>query len=159
MGIWAEFYQTLAKNDRQGCQNCIPGVERKVFETLSCEKSLLLLVWILLEKTAKFPQINVVRVVATAVYLSKKTVRRKTSLFFGKYNFFKQFWFVSQFFWIFGKQKIRSSSKLQSTCPKKQLEEKSFSWNVFFWIYFGFLSKKESDCCKKRYGKMVKTAI
>ena len=90
-GVWAEIYQNLAEDDLQGCQNCIPGVDRNFFETLFCEKSLPLSVWILLEKTATFPQINVVRVVATAFYLSEKHKKHSTTknkfIFQKKHNF------------------------------------------------------------------------
>ena len=110
------------------------------YETFFAKKSLPLLVWILLEKTAKFPQINFVRVVATAFYLSKNkknTVRRKTSLFFRKNTIFKHLWVVSQLdFWP---TKIREHSlELHHfSCPKKQLEEESLIWKAFLdvlWI-------------------------
>ena len=130
------------------------------YENFFCKKSLPPLVWILPEKTAKFPPINVVRVVATAFYLSKNTVRRETSLFFGKNTFLKQFWVVSQFVWIFGKQKFGSILRIAFYVSQKTTGRRKFDFESNFWLYFcNSEQKKGSDCCIKRYGKVVKTAI
>ena len=138
LGIWAEFYQTLAKNDRQDCQNCIPGVERKVFETLSCEKSLLLLVWILLEKIAKFPQINVKK--------QKKHSTTKNKFVFQKKHNFQTILSCEPVLLDFWPTKFREHSRncIIFPVPKSNWREK-VGFEKFFWFYFGFLSKTESD--------------
>ena len=128
-GIWAEFHQTLARDDRQDCQNCIPGVDRNFLWNLSCEKSLPLLVWILLKKTAKFPQINVVRVVATAFYLSrnKKTQYEEKQVCFSEKTQFSnnfELW-ASSFGFLANKNSGAFSELHHFSCPKKQLEEES----------------------------------
>ena len=116
------------------------------YETLFCEKSLPFLVWILLEKIAKFPQINVVSVVATAFYLlenKKNTVRRKTSLFFRKNTIFKQFWVVSQFFWISGQQKFGIILGIASFfVSQKATGGRKFYLESFFGCTLDFWAKK-----------------
>ena len=145
--IWAEFYQILAKDDRQGCQSWIQGVDSNFFETLFREKSLLLLVWILLEKTAKFPQINVVRVVAAAFYLSKNKKTQydeKQVCFSEKTQFSNIFELWASSFGFLAKIIREHSPNCILRVPKSNWREK-VGFEKFVWFYFGFLSKNESD--------------
>ena len=157
-GIWAEFYQNLARDDRHVCQNCIPGVDREFFWNLFLRKMSPFLVWILLEKFAKFPQINVVRVVATAFYLSKNKKTQydeKQVCFSEKTQFSNNFGLWASSFGFLANKNTGAFSELHSTCPKKKLEEESLIWKSFsdlLWISeqkrIRLLYKKIRQGCK-----------
>ena len=141
-GIWGDFYQTLAKDDRQDCQNCIPCVDRNFLRNTFLRKNPHLLQWTLSEKSAKFRQKTVVKVVATAFYLSTINRTPKNMFFFKKIQFLNNFELWASSFGFFAKKVLWTFSKLHSTCPTIQLEEECLFFEKFFLDLFGFLSKK-----------------
>ena len=145
-GIWAEFYQTLARDDRQDCQNCIPGVDRNFLWNL------------FLRKKSPFFSVDFAwencnasadkcrqgcRNCILIVKKQKAPYDENQVCFSEKNTIFKQFWVVSQFIWIFGKKKSGAFSELHSTCPKKQLEGESSIWKNVFRFTLDFWAKKD----------------
>ena len=158
-GIWGDFYQILAKDDRHDCQNCIPCVDRNFLRNTFLRKNPHLLVWTLSEKSAKCRQKTVVKVVATAFYLSTKNRTTKNMFFFQENTIFKKLWVVSQFFWFFRKEFCEHSPNCILRVPLYNWRKNVCFLKSFFWIFLDSWVKKESDCCREWYGKFVKTAI
>ena len=122
IGLWQETIGRIVKTAFQVSTGTF-------YETFPAKKSLPLLVWILLKKTAKFPQINVVRVVATAFYLSrnKKTQYEEKQVCFSEKTQFSnnfELW-ASSFGFLANKNSGAFSELHHFSCPKKQLEEES----------------------------------
>ena len=137
-GIWAEFHQTLAKDDRQDCQNCIPGVDRNFLWNLFLRKKSPSFRMDFAWENCKVSVDKCRQSCRNCLLLVKKqknTVRRKTSLFFRKNAIFKQFRVVSQFFWIFGQQNFGSILRIASFfVSEKATGGRKFDLGSFFYL-------------------------
>ena len=141
-GFWAEFYQTLAKDGRQDCQNCIPGVDRNFLWNLFLRKKSPSFRVVLLEKTAKFFADKCRQSCRNCNLLVKKQKKHSTTK--NKFVFQKKTQFSNNFeLWasFFGFLAIKNSGTFSElhhfSCPKKQLEEESLIWKAFLdvlWI-------------------------
>ena len=147
LGIWAEFYQTLAKNDRQDCQNRIPGVDRNFLWNLFLRKKSAFFsvdfAWEHCKNSADKCRQSFRNCVLLVKKQKKNTVRWKTSSFFRKNTIFKQFWVVSQFFWISGQQKFGNILRIASFfVSQKATGGRKFDLESFFGFTFVFWAKQ-----------------
>ena len=116
------------------------------YATFFCEKmSLLLLLWILLEKTAKFPQINLGRVVATVFYLSKNKKKHSTTkikFVFRKKHNFQTILSCEPVQLDFWQKKIGSVLRIAFYVSQKETGRRKFDLRKFFRFTLDFWAKK-----------------
>ena len=158
-GVWAECYRTLPRDDRQDCQNCIPGVDKNfLWNHFLRKKSPSFRVdsaW----GNCKVSADKCRQSCSNCILLVKKqknTVRWKTSFFSEKTHFSNSFELWASSFGFLANKNSGAFSKLHHfSCPKKQLEEESLIWKVFLdvlWISeqkrIRLLYKKIRQGCK-----------
>ena len=159
-GICAEFYQTLAKDDRQDCQNCIPGVDRNFLWNLLLRKKSpsfrVDFAWENCEFSAYKCRQSCRNCILPVKKQKKTQYDEKQVCFSEKTQFSNNFelW-ASSFGFLANKNSGAFSELHHFLCPKNQLEEESLIWEVFLdvlWISeqkrIRLLYKKVRQGCK-----------
>ena len=159
-GVWAEFCQTLAKDDRQDCQNCIPGVDRNFLWNLFLRKKVsssfsVDFAW----ENCKVSIDKCRQSCRNCILLVKKQKKtqydEKQVCFSEKTQFSNNLELWASSFGFLANKNSGAFSELHSTCPKKKLEEESLIWKSFsdlLWISeqkrIRLLYKKIRQGCK-----------
>ena len=141
-GFWAEFYQTLAKDDRQDCQNCLPGVDRNFLWNLFLRKKSPSFRVDFAWENCKVSADKCRQSCRNCILLVKKQKKtqydEKQVCFSEKTQFSNNFELWASCFGFLANKNLGTFSELHHfSCPKKQLEEESFIWKVFLdvlWI-------------------------